>query len=397
MTDKMQLARGRLALYAGFWLALASKMEWKPGKPMGGVAMTDGRTVTYNLENINARDLGDVVYIALHEVGHPMLCHLTRRGNRNFKIYGAAIDIVLNKLLDQIAVETPDLKMTCPKDALRGAAFGLTDAQITTVEDVYNLLYQQAKKAGGKGGGELGDGMPMFDEHGDPTDADGKPLSAAAAEGLEKEWKMATQQAAIMAKQMGKLPGFLEQFISDLLKPKVDWRSQLRNCTARVAKDESSYRRFNRRHLARRVYLPGMYSERINALGYFLDTSGSVTTEECKQGMAEMVSILEDMKPEKIYFGQCDTKLQDVTELTPDELPLPGIKVYGRGGTNMREAFEWACKHEQDIELFIMQTDGEIPPLDPSLIPNIPVIWIITTDAVLPAGCDFGTQIRVVV
>ena len=61
----------------------------------------------------------------------------------------------------------------------------------------------------------------------------------------------------------------------------------------------------------------------------------------------------------------------------------------------MAEAFAWACQHEQDIEVFILQTDGYIPSLDPKLIPNVPVIWIITTDAVLPPGCEFGTHIRV--
>jgi predicted metal-dependent peptidase len=389
--DMMQIAKGHLALKAGFWLALASKMEWKPIDDCpGGVAATDGAYVYYNKENINARPLSEAVYIALHEIGHPMLCHLTRRGNREPKKYGAAIDIVLNKLLNQIMTETPDLKMSTPKDALLGSAFDIPDSEITTVEHVYDLLNQWAKKNGGKP-------IPQFDEHGTPKGEDGKPLTPTQMEAMEKSWKVSVQAAAVMAKQMGKLPGFLEEFIGELLQPKVDWRAQLRNCTARIAKDESSYRRFNRRHLHRRSYLPGMYSERIEAVAYFVDTSGSISSEECKQAGGEMSSLLEDMKPTKIYFGQCDTKLHCVDELTPDDLPLPGLKIYGRGGTDMREAFAWACAHEHEIEVFILQTDGYIPPLDPSLVPNVPVIWIITTNAVLPSGCDFGTHIRVVV
>jgi predicted metal-dependent peptidase len=85
-----------------------------------------------------------------------------------------------------------------------------------------------------------------------------------------------------------------------------------------------------------------------------------------------------------------------VDELTVDDLPLPGLTVLGRGGTDMKEAFEWACAHEHEIEAFILQTDLYIPALDPSLVPNVPVIWIVTTEAPVPQGCDFGSMVRVV-
>lgn len=394
MDDKMQIAKGRLALHAGFWLGLGSKMEWKPGQAQGGVAMTDGRNVIYNLENINARPIGDVVFIALHEIGHPMLCHLTRRGNRDPIIYGAAIDIVLNDLLAKIMQESPRLGMTLPPDACVAAKFNMPDTVPMQVEPVYNWLLSECEKQGGGDKGKQKMGIGIFDEHGDPKDADGKPADAKAIEALEKEWKLSLQAAAIMAKKMGKLPGFMEEFITEVLKPKVDWRTQLRNCVSRIAKDESSYRRFNRRHLSRRIYLPGYYSERLNSIAYACDTSGSVTTEEFKQGKGEMEAILEDMKPDKIFFLQCDTRLHDVQELTPDDLPLPALRMVGRGGTDMNPVFAWACEHEEEIEVLVMQTDGEIGPIEAHNIPNIPVIWIVTRDRELPV--DFGTIVRVV-
>lgn len=403
-TDKMQIARGRLGLYAGFWLALASKMQWvaDPRAP-GGVAATDGRFVWYNRENIDARSLGEVVFIALHEIGHPMLCHLTRRGDRNHRIYGAAIDIVLNALLKKIADETPQLKMEVPPDALFGAQFGLVDTQITTVEHVYELLLQKCTKKGGGGSSAKGNGqgeldpdaMPVFDDHQDTTTEDGKPLTQAQAESLEKDWRVSVQAAATMAKQMGKLPGFMEQFVSELLAPKVDWRSHLWASVKCAARDESSYRRFNRRHISRGAYLPGMYSERIGAIAYFCDTSGSISTEEFKQALGEMNYLLEDLKPERIFFGQCDTRMRGVDELSPQDLPIPPMHVKGRGGTDMAPAFAWACEHEHEIDAFILQTDGYVPPLPADLHPNCPVIIIKTTEATLPAGWDFPTVIEV--
>lgn len=391
--DKMQTAKGKLAIYAGFWLALASKLEWVPDASVP-IAGTNGRQVKYNRDHMNARPLGEVVFVALHEIGHNMLCHMTRLGGRDMHMANIAMDYALDELLIKIAAETPQLGIVVPSDAHVDPDPSNAG---TTWEHRYNKLKKKYPQGGGGGAGGGKGGLPgLFDEVSPATGEDGKPLSASEVDALKKEWTLATQAAATMAKQMGKLPGFMEEFIGELIKPKVDWRSQLAHCMARVAKDESSYRRFNRRHLHRGAYLPGMYSERIAAIAYFCDTSGSISTNEFKAAMGAMTDLLEDLKPERIFFGQCDTKLHSVAELTPDNLPLPPLKVVGRGGTDMREAFEWACAHEQDIEAFILQTDGYVPPLDMKLAPRVPTIIILTTEATLPAGYDFATVVRVV-
>lgn len=388
--DKMQLAKGRLAMYAGFWLALSSKLQWIPSTQLP-TAGTDGRRVLYNRNNMDPRPLGEVVYIALHEIGHNMMAHPCRLGGRDKQIANIAMDIVLNEALDKIAAETPELKMVTPDDACTYDKFGVPPG--LTFEAVYALLMKNAKKT--KAQGSDGQGG-AFDEVSEGTNDDGSDMTQADKEALAKDWQVATQAAAVMAKQQGKLPGFMEEFINELIKPKVDWRNELRHCLTRVTNDESSYRRFNRRHVSRGHYLPGYYSERIGAIGYFCDTSGSISTDEFKAGMGAMTDILEDLRPEAIYFGQCDTQLHSVDKLTPDDLPLPPLKVQGRGGTDMREAFEWACAHEDEIDAFILQTDLYIPPLDPKLVPNVPVIWLVTTDAPVPDGCDFGRMIRIV-
>lgn len=396
--DLMSTARGRIAIYAGFFLALGSKMQWKPDKNCpGGVAATDGLRVLYNPDNLNARPLGEVVFIAMHEIGHPMLAQLRPHGTRDPMLANIAKDVVLNEILAKIAKDNPHMGMIVPADACTWEKFQMPELRGKTWEAVYELLKKKAKSGGGKGEKTInGQGLKEFDAHLDPTDDNGKPFDKEQRDALEKEWKMRVQSAAVVAKQMGKLPGCLEELIGDMITPKVDWETHLRHAVTRVTKDESSYRRFNRRHVSRGLYMPGQYSERINGLAYFTDTSGSIGTDEFKAALGSMTKLLEDFKPDRIYFGQCDTRLHSVDELTPDDLPLPPLSVKGRGGTDMAEAFQWACEHEQDIDLFILQTDGYIPALDPKLIPNVPVVWIITTDAALPASCDFGTHVRVV-
>lgn len=390
--DKIQTAKGKLALQAGFWLALASKLEWVADPNYRAPAGTNGRQVFYNPTILNEWPIGDVVFVALHEIMHCMLCHLVRLGERDRKIANIAMDIVGNTILRKMCTELPNLGMTVPDSACLPELFGVP-ADIT-FEETYNLLMKQATKVnGGAGDGTPGQG---FDVHDPMTGEDGKPLTPAQKEAVEKDWRVTVQAAAHMARKMGKMPGFMEEFIGELIKPKIDWRSQLAHCMARVTHDESSYRRFNRRHLSRRIYLPGKYNERIESVAYFFDTSGSISSKEFAAGKGAMTDILEDLKPTSIYFGQCDTKLHDVQELTPDDLPLPALTVKGRGGTDMREAFEWACIHEHEIEAFILQTDGYVPELKPALHPKVPVIVILTTDATLPSGWDFPNVVRVV-
>jgi predicted metal-dependent peptidase len=81
--DFMQTAKGRLALFAGYWIAIGSKLVWVatdtlPDGSHLAVAATDARKVYYNLDDINQRTVGQAIFIALHEIGHNMLCHLVR-------------------------------------------------------------------------------------------------------------------------------------------------------------------------------------------------------------------------------------------------------------------------------------------------------------------------------
>jgi predicted metal-dependent peptidase len=81
------------------------------------VAATNGRKVFYNSDVLNEWPMGDVVFVALHEIMHNMLCHLVRFGDRDKQIAGIAMDIVGNNILRKMCGELPNLKMTVPASA----------------------------------------------------------------------------------------------------------------------------------------------------------------------------------------------------------------------------------------------------------------------------------------
>ena len=401
MPTKFELAKGRIALHCGYMVPLMSKLKWidTPAIP---VAATNGVNGYYNGEHFEKeRNLGEVIFIVLHEIGHCMLAHMRRIGSRDREVANIAMDFALNKRIHDLVAQHPSLKAEVPKDAL----LDIPRWGDMNWEAIYDILIKDKRGGGcsflppqpggqpGKGGGQ---GQPggktykMFDEvlpSGQKLDKDGDPVPGSGmsdedAAILDKGWIVVAQAAATMAKARGVQCGMLEEFINEMIKPNIDWQTQLIDLISRIGRDESSYRRFNRRHLHRESYLPGMYSEHVGPIAFMLDTSGSISRPECAAALGSINMILEDVKPELIYFGQCDTKMQgDVEILTPQDLPIVSMGAKGRGGTDLNPIFAWAVEHQHDIDALIVQTDGHISEIAEHNIPwGLPVIWVATTN-----------------
>jgi predicted metal-dependent peptidase len=407
--SKFEISKGRIALHCGFMLPLLSKLKWidTPHVPVAG---TNGKQAYYNGQHFeDERTLGETIFIILHEIGHPMFGHMSRLGGRDRKLANIAMDYALNQRIWEMVQQMPALKAELPKDALIDhARWG--DMNWEAIYDVLRKEQPEISEPGeggnGQGGkqGQQGKGKyKMFDEvypAGQTLDENGNPVEGSGtsdeeANTLDKSWLLAAQAAATMAKARGIQAGMLEEFINDMIKPNIDWKTQLQDLISRIGRDESSWRRFNKRHIHREAYLPGMYSEHCGPIAFMLDTSGSMSSDEGKAALGAMNDILEDVKPERIYYGQCDTKMQgDVEELTPQDLPLVGIEMKGRGGTDLNPIFAWAVEHQQEIDCLIVQTDGHISEIAGHNIPyGLPMIWIVTTDNV--THCTFGHVIQV--
>lgn len=396
--SKMELAKSKIALHAGFWISLTSKLEFVE-KPEISTAGTDGRRIYYNPEFVNELTLKQTIGLILHEVGHNMLAHPARIGERDKQVANIAMDIALNELLNKYFDES-GVRQTLDAELPPGGLFG--DDPIYKKyagwnwERIYHDLMDQVQKNGGGKG--KGSGLPkQFDEVMQGMNEDGTPMTPQEAEALAKEWAMAAQQAATMAKQRGTLPGFMEELIADMTHPKVDWRAQVRDFFSKIAKDEQSYRRFNRRFMHADTYLPGMYSEHLGLIRFYVDTSGSMGSEEFKLGMGALNDIFEELRPEAIQFVQCDTRIVSDETLTPDDLPLTAKEFKGRGGTTLTPMFQHNLAQKEDAELVVCLTDGYHEQIEHTLEPHCPMLWLVTTEHTDSAEKSFGRVIRVVV
>lgn len=383
MLTNLELAKAKLALFASEFISLTAKLTFVPDNSIP-TAGTDGRRVFYNQKYVDDLPVNQVIGLVLHEVGHCMLAHMSRLGNRNGKLANIAMDIVLNKTLDAyfkesqatLGAELP------PTPCAPGPEWAKYDGW--NWEKVYNDLLQNATKV-----------PAQFDYVMPGTNEDGTPMTPSQAEALAKDWTMAAQQAATMAKARGVGSAMFEEFVAGIIKTRVDWRAQIWDAFTKTAKDDQSWRRFNRKLLASEIYMPGMYSERIGQVALFQDTSGSVSGEEFKVALGCINEILETLKPDEVLFGCCDTQMQSVETLTMDDLPIMAKPFKGRGGTVLTPIFQYLKTLSDAPELVVVLTDGEHDVIEKKLEPECPVVWIVTSRSTQAAENSFGKVIQV--
>lgn len=394
MLTKIELAKTKIAMHCSFMISLTSKLKFKEATNLPiPTASTDGRHVFYSLEYVDSLPLGQVIGLICHEVGHNMYAHMSGLRGRDPQIANLAWDIVLNKRLLKFFAEFPQLKAELPPTELVGPQWDKYDDSWNWERVYDDLLKEQKQQKQGKGSRQ---GLPkQFDTVLPPVDAQGNAMKPEEVEALAKEWIMAAQQAATMAKTRGTMPGMFEELITDMITPKIDWRSQLWDVFTRTAKDDQSWQRFNRRYMHTNMYLPGMYSERLGLVAFAVDTSGSMSSQEFKVAMGAINEVMEDLKPERIMFIQCDTRINSAEELKPDDLPLVAVGFKGRGGTTLTPIFEYIKKMDEEPELVVCLTDGEHEVISRELCPPCSMTWLVTTRSTSAAENSFGRVIRV--
>ena len=104
-------------------------------------------------------------------------------------------------------------------------------------------------------------------------------------------------------------------------------------------------------------------------------------TAQIEQCWSEIVAAHGFARPENLVVMSCDTRVHTdlITEFSPDDdLASHEFKVGGRGGTEVKPAFDYIDEHYPDAEAVIYLTDLEIPNSDFGDEPHYPTLWICT-------------------
>lgn len=377
-TDNITKAKAQLILDHPFFASLLLGMTMAEDSSVPTMA-TDGESIRYNPEWTAGLKLNELTFVLAHEVMHCVFQHMTRRNHRDANRWNIAGDYIINDVLVRERVGA------MPHGGLHNPS--LVAEGNGTTEGVYNILPEPPPKQNqgqGEGQGE-GDGQGSpFPGAGEPGGAMDQVLDAghdqATNSQKEAEMRVRVVQARNAAKMMGKLSAGLERLVSDLVRPKVDWKSVLRRFLTTRAKIDLSYARPKRRFLADDLYLPGMTGERMGRIAVAVDCSGSIDDRTLAEFAAEIRAIVEDTKPEAIEVIYFDSEVlrRDVFEHDQEVK----IEPMGGGGTAFSPIFEALL--ESAPTACVVLTDLCCNDFGP--VPEFPVLWASIEDGQAPFG-----------
>ena len=358
-------------------------------------ACTDGRNEMYNPEFIWQFTEKMVGFIIIHENMH--------KAGRHLITYKKLVEIYGHKLVN-IALDywnNNRIKKADPNEELvampylNGKQVGLYDVKYdgwTVLQIIKDLKQEQEDnpdqgEGEGDGGGEGGEGGGGgFDDH----DWEGaSEMSEEEVKKLESDIKQAIRQGQMAAKKMGVGTGAGSDLLglNELVASKVNWKQQLQEFASSTctAKQESSWRRPNRRFLHQGIIMPTLISESITELVFTRDASGSMHFgDRLTKVTSEMVAIAKALRIEKIHLIDWDGAVGSHEEFTADTFQYaPSIKqVHGGGGTDPTCVAAYLKEKQIKPDAIIMLTDGEINNWGNW---ESPILWVIANNTKITA------------
>jgi len=356
--ERVVTARIGLLLKHPFFGNMATRLRVQECDDWCPTAATDGRNLYYNTQFFNAMSNKEIEFVIAHEILHCVFDHLTRREDRDPKLYNIAADYIVNNMLVRDRIGTKPTLVDCFQD------FKYDN---WSSEAVYDDLFKNSKKINID---ELGD---LLDEHidwGDDGDDEGdgkdgnKPgkgrpkYSKEELQQIRDEIKEAMIQAS-QAAGAGNTPAGVNRLIQELTEPKMNWRQLLRQQIQSTIRSDYTFSRPNRKGWHMGAVLPGMnFAETIDiAVG--IDMSGSISNAQGSDFLSEIKGIMEEFKDYQIKIWCFDTKVYNEQDFSADGgTDISEYSVVGGGGTDFDA--NWIYMKDQGItpKKFIMFTDG---------------------------------------
>lgn len=375
----------RLALLYPFWTEVFYSMtvyEASPEQIAQGLETqaTDGRDLWINVDFFKSIPLAQQVVELVHELGHKIFLHPTRRGSREPKLWNIACDHAINTLMKKNG-------FVIPPDWLCDMKYAgwLAEAIYADLKKEEN----EREKNGGGPGPQLPKGRQDIKE---PSD-NGQPLSPEQTKAFEDKVKAMVDRAIANAKAMGTLPAGMEQGTVVTYQPaREPWYNHLHRYMQALRPSHYDWARINRRAMITHgVFAPLHYSEVLGDIAVFIDTSGScVAKAQQARFAAHLNAILAEAKPQHVHVYYFDAQVYPGEVIEPGELDVV-TRPRGGGGTSFVPIFEQLDEEGivPDVCIILTDLDGRFPAQEPAY----PVMW---ADVWGRKRAPFGEVIRVV-
>jgi predicted metal-dependent peptidase len=358
--------------------------------------LTDGTRIVYRHDLVAALERPQVRMLILHALAHVLLRHPERGGSRNWKAWTTACDIAVDLLFETIRI-------------LRQHEIAhLRIFQNLSAEAIYEKL---------KSGDVPAPGAPSPAPHGDgmkrpPDEGSGEgPGGEASKPRIAREDEYDALERAMAGAEVPTkmyLRGLQRDFMRDLeghsggcaagtqsgsssseidaaQREQVRWQQVLARFMRETIDQEWSFSRPNRKHLWRGIYLPGPMEITGGRFVVAIDTSGSMSDLDLALVLGEIDAIRRTCTCELTVL-QFDAQIHAKAEFSrwSDEDEKVGstkvMRVFGRGGTDLRLPFGWAeeeCQKGRSISALIVCTDG-YGPLPREAPRGLPVLFLLT-------------------
>ena len=350
-------------------------------------AATDGWNVIYNPKFVEEHMPSDpeLRFLVLHEATHKAYRHMvTWRAlhEENARLANVAADFFVNLTLQDTDDGEGFIKMPKigipPEPKYRGWSVAM----------IYADLKKQIDEQDASGEGE-GQGGEMDEHDWNGNEANGDP---AKEQQQADEIQRAIRQGEIMRKKLaGKGAGQADGLFGDLLAPAIDWKQVLREFITETCagRDESSWRKPNRRYIGMDIYMPTMVGTTMTELVIGFDTSGSIFGGgEMTRFVSEIKTIIEDVKPSKVHVIYWDTRVAGHQTFEDGQFAVQELKIKGGGGTDGSVLFDYLRDKNINPQAIVQFTDGYVGDWGRS---DVPTLWAVTSDLKAP----FGTTIKV--
>lgn len=441
--DKISASRTNIILNYGFFSSLLMHLNLRmDNKMMEDIGMptmaTDGEEIIYHEKFVDKCNVAQINFVLLHEILHVALAHMWRRTNRDPELWNMACDFVVNNALNEVVksyqqnINRDSINENARIEMPQGCLYDKSFAEMSA-EDVYAYLEKNAKKVtkqiqinmsgSGSGSGknknknknsqgqDNGQGQDGKNQQNQSKGLQGKsggatyeingkkyqsPTNHRLWDDADKadqstknekqmEWGSNLMQAAEELKRRGIDPGSLKLHINAISKPQKNWKALLRDFIEEEINDYS-FAPPDKRYDFGGIMLPDFNDkqEMVKDILFFVDTSGSMSSEEITVCYSEMQGAINQFKKRLhgiLHFFDYDVKPKhyNFDDVYGD---LSKIIPVGGGGTSFEAVFKYVNanrKNYNDVKGIIIMTDGECPYPPEKITKGIPVLWIFTT------------------
>jgi nucleotide-binding universal stress UspA family protein len=373
---KLSIARGYVAINAPYLNAALYGFHWKPSVEVLTVDLK-GSSVVYNPVYLDTAPAPLFAAEVVKELWRVLRVHGTRaKGPVSNAAGGDTAAIAYYRELWKSASEAEIYDDLAQMTGFNGKSepFPVPDHGVTpkrigtgtggTVEDYFEHLKKKLQSPD-TGGLDPHGGSGLFSSGGDEAgeNKDG-PEGNGGASPLDEIQLRAMREAVAAAlreraKQAGRLPAGMQRWLDEILKPPVvRWQDELsaqvrRMVSAiRAGNADYTFRRINKKAMARGVILPTMYAPQ-PAVGIVIDTSGSMSQADLSDSISEVAGILRSITQAQVL--SCDAAASAAQKV----FDAKTINLVGGGGTDMGVGLEAAAKLE--VDLAVCLTDGFTP------------------------------------